>query len=62
MKTVNMNSIIDVNALIQKKKIFTYFQNPFGNLEVFMVEKGDSEWVLENGDIYIINFILRMLP
>jgi hypothetical protein len=21
-----------------------------------------SEWVLENGDIYIINFILRLLP
>jgi len=45
-----------------KKKIFTYFQNPFGNLGIFFLEKEDSEWVLEKGDIYIIFFILRLLP
>jgi len=46
-----------------KKKIFSLiFKTHLEILGIFFQEKEDSEWVLEKDDIYIIFFILRMLP
>jgi hypothetical protein len=61
-KLPNNQGIVMFASQLKKKKFSLIFKTHLEILGILDLSKSDSEWVLENGDIYIINFILKMLP